>query len=285
MTKTKGYIALTKPRLSFLVVVSAISGFLLAGWDQGATYKDFILMILGGFFITGASNGLNQVIEKDIDQKMDRTLSRPLPQGVLTTKEAVVACLTYMLLGVAMLYMVNLTCLVLGFGSLLVYVFMYTPLKQKTPWATFVGAIPGAMPPLLGWVAATNDFGLESGILYFVQFMWQFPHFWAIAWVLYDDYNKAGISLLPTKLKDKSSAFLILLYSGLMIPSSLLPWVFPYSEPIISDIAAVIVIVAGLLFCVPAYKLYKSLEVADAKKVMFASFIYLPVVQFAYLIK
>jgi len=285
MTKTKGYIALTKPRLSFLVVVSAISGFLLAGWDQGATYKDFIFMILGGFFITGASNGLNQVIEKDIDQKMDRTLSRPLPQGVLTTKEALVACLTYTFLGVAMLYMVNLTCLVLGFGSLLVYVFMYTPLKQKTPWATFVGAIPGAMPPLLGWVAATNDFGLESGILYFVQFMWQFPHFWAIAWVLYDDYNKAGISLLPTKLKDKSSAFLILLYSGLMIPSSLLPWVFPYSNPIISDVAAVIVIIAGLLFCVPAYKLYKSLEVADAKKVMFASFIYLPVVQFAYLIK
>ncbi len=285
MTKTKGYIALTKPRLSFLVIVSAISGFLLAGWDQGATYQDFVLMILGGFFITGASNGFNQIIEKDIDKKMDRTISRPLPQGVLSISEALLACLTYTLLGVLLLYKVNLTCLILGFGSLLVYVFIYTPLKQKTPWATFIGAIPGAMPPLLGWVAATNDFGLESGLLYFVQFMWQFPHFWAIAWVLYDDYNKAGISLLPTKMKDKSSAFLILLYSGLMIPSSLLPWVLPFTEPMISDVAAVIVIIAGVLFCVPAYRLYKSLDVLDAKKVMFASFIYLPVVQFAYLIK
>ena len=284
MSKTKGYIALTKPRLSFLVVVSAISGYLLAGWDKGSL-QDFILMILGGFFITGASNGFNQIIEKNIDLKMDRTKSRPLPQGVFSIKEALIACLIYTLLGVFMLYKVNLTCMLLGFGSLLVYVFIYTPLKQKTPWATFVGAIPGAMPPLLGWVAATNDFGLESGLLYFVQFMWQFPHFWAIAWVLYDDYNKAGICLLPSKLKDKSSAFLVLLYSGLMIPASLIPWVLPMSEPMISDVAAIIVIIAGILFCVPAYKLYKSLDVVDAKKVMFASFLYLPIVQFAYLIK
>jgi heme o synthase len=284
MTKLQGYVALTKPRLSFLVVISAISGYLLAGWDQGS-FLDFICMVLGGFFITGASNGLNQLIERDIDQKMSRTESRPLPKGVLSVKQALVACLVYTLLGVVLLFNVNFTCLLLGFGSLIVYVFMYTPLKQKTPWATFVGAIPGAMPPLLGWVAATNDFGLESGILYFVQFVWQFPHFWAIAWVLYDDYNKAGISLLPTKKKDKSSAFLVLIYSGLMIPTSLIPWVLPLGEVMISDVSAVIVLIAGLLFCVPSYKLYKNLEDSDAKKVMFASFIYLPVVQFAYLIK
>ena len=274
--KIKTYIVFTKFRLSALVILSALSGYLFA---NGNDTKEIVLLLVGGLLVTAASNGSNQIWEKELDKLMKRTENRPLPQDNMSVNEAVAVVIVCLLVGTYMLYLINLPSAVLGLFAYIMYVFMYTPLKRITSWAVFVGAFPGAIPPMLGAVAATGKFGYLPGILFFVQFIWQFPHFWAIAWVVYDDYKAGGFSLLPSKQgKSKNSAYQIAIYSLLLIPFSLLPWLLNWT----SDITLYVGVVMGTLFFLQSYKLLVTLEDKDAKRLMFASFIYLPIMQFLY---
>ena len=272
----KTYLVFTKFRLSFLVILSALSGYLFAG---GQNWLEITYLMLGGTLVTGASNGANQIWERDLDQIMNRTNRRPLPTGQMQLKEAYAVVLLFLLSGTYLLFLINLKSAILGLVAFVSYVFIYTPLKQKTPWAVFVGAFPGAIPPFLGAIAATDQFGFIPGILFFVQFTWQFPHFWAIAWVLYDDYKKAGFSLLPSQSgKSKASAFQIMAYSLALIPFSLMPWILNMTGTLTLISASLM----GIWFFYLSYKLYHSCETADARKLMFASFVYLPIIQFIY---
>lgn len=272
----KTYLVFTKFRLSFLVILSALSGYLFAGGTDTLTI--FYLM-MGGTLVTAASNGANQIWERDLDKFMNRTNRRPLPAGQMSLKEAYFICTLTLVIGTILLAIINWKSALLGLGAFISYVFIYTPLKQKTPWAVFVGAFPGAIPPMLGAIAHTNAFGFEPGVLFFVQFTWQFPHFWAIAWVLYDDYKKAGFSLLPSNTgRSKHSAFQIMLYALALIPFSLVPWLLGWT----GNYSLIIASILGIGFFLYSYKLYYSLEVADARKLMFASFVYLPIIQFVY---
>jgi protoheme IX farnesyltransferase len=274
----KTYLVFTKFRLSFLVILSALSGYLFAGGKDGVVI--FYLM-LGGTLVTAASNGANQIWERELDKFMDRTNRRPLPTGRMSLREAYIICAFSLISGTILLALINWKSAILGVLAFISYVFIYTPLKQKTPWAVFVGAFPGAVPPLLGAIAHTNAFGFEPGVLFFVQFTWQFPHFWAIAWVLYDDYKKAGFSLLPSRTgRSKHSAFQIMLYTLALIPFSLVPWLLGWTGIYSLIIASIL----GIGFFLYAYKLYHSLEVSDARKLMFASFVYLPIIQFVYVL-
>lgn len=274
--KFKTYLIFTKFRLSSLVILSAISGYLFAG---GVDMTELALLTFGGIFVTGASNGANQIWEQHLDKLMNRTNRRPLPQGWMTNTEAYSVVVVSLVIGTAMLFMINLYSAALGLFAFISYVFIYTPMKQKTPWAVLIGAFPGAVPPLLGAIAATNDFGLLPGVLFFVQFTWQFPHFWAIAWILHEDYQRAGFYLLPSKTgKTKNSAFQIMLYSLALIPFSLMPWLMGWCGMVTLVLGSFI----GILFFLYAYRLFLSCEDKDARKLMFASFVYLPVIQFVY---
>lgn len=272
----KIYLIFTKFRLSFLVILSALSGYLFAG---GSDYLEITYLMLGGTLVTAASNGANQIWERELDVLMSRTKNRPLPQGWMTVKEAYIVCIISLIIGTLLLLQLNLYSTLLGLLAFLTYVFVYTPLKLKTPWAVFVGAFPGAIPPMLGYIAESNDFTLHSGVLFFVQFTWQFPHFWAIAWVLFDDYKKAGFSLLPSASgRSKQSAFQIMVYSLFLIPFSLLPWALDW----VGISTLIIASLLGIVFFVYAYRLFLYCETKDARKLMFASFVYLPIIQFVY---
>jgi len=274
----KIYLVFTKFRLSFLVILSALSGYLFAG---GSNWLEIVYLMLGGTLVTAASNGANQIWEKDIDKLMKRTANRPLPMDWISVRGAILICVFSLLIGTYLLYLINLKSALLGLGAFALYVFAYTPLKQITPWAVFVGAIPGAVPPLLGAIAATNKFGLLPGILFFVQFTWQFPHFWAIAWVLHEDYQKAGFFLLPSSSgKSRNSAFQIASYSLALIPFSLAPWLLGWT----GSLSLIVASVLGAAFFVFAYRLFISCEDKDARKLMFASFLYLPLIQYTYVI-
>lgn len=286
------YIEFTKFRLASLVVISAVITFLFACYYQGIEYSgiDIVWLSLGGFLVTGASNGLNQVIEVDLDKLMDRTKNRPLPSGRMTVNEGLVVSGLFGLIGVMILWFnMNRLSGILGIVALVSYALIYTPLKRKTPFAVFVGAFPGAFPPVIGWTCATGE--MNSPVLWMlfaIQFVWQFPHFWAIAWKVHDDYLKAGFRMLPSAGgKDLSSAFQILVYSLFLIPVSLLPHFFSVINPgftIVSGWSSIVLVIAGLWMFIKAYKLYKSLRTEDATKLMFASFFYLPIVQLALLI-
>ena len=274
----RNFLLFTKFRLSFLVVLSALSGYLFAGGDD---LQIILLLLLGGAFVTAASNGANQIWERDLDKLMNRTSKRPIPTGQMSVKTAFIIVVVLLITGTIMLYLINLKSALLGLSAFLSYVFLYTPLKTRTPWAVFVGAFPGAIPPFLGAIAATNEFGLLPGILFFVQFTWQFPHFWAIAWVTHDDYQKAGFNLLPSANgKSKQSAFQIMLYSLALIPFSLTPWLFDWTGNATFYVASAL----GILFFLYAYKLFLNLQDSDARKLMFASFVYLPIIQFTYVL-
>ncbi len=274
--KIKAYVLFTKLRLSALVILSALSGYLFVGGKSGLS---IFYLLVGGLLVTAASNGSNQIWERDFDKLMKRTQIRPLPTGKMSLTEAYIVVILTLLVGTFMLYQLNYKSAVLGLFAFVSYVFIYTPMKRISPWAVFIGAFPGAIPPLLGAVAHTNHFGLVPGILFFVQFVWQFPHFWAIAWVAYDDYKAGGYSLLPSKFgKSKNSAFQICVYALLLIPFTLLPWALG-----MTGIATLIIgTLASLIFFLYAYKLFLSCDDKDAKKVMFASFFFLPIVQFLY---
>ena len=275
-SKLKSYLVFTKFRLSALVVVSALSGYLFVG---GSDWKAILLLLVGGLLVTAASNGSNQIWERDLDIKMKRTAKRPLPQGQMTVNEAYVIVIACLVVGTGMLYMLNLYSALLGLAAFVSYVFIYTPMKRVSPWAVFVGAFPGAIPPMLGAIAHTNTFDLIPGVLFFVQFTWQFPHFWAIAWVAYDDYKAGGFSLLPSKHgKSKNSAFQIVVYSLLLIPFSLMPWLLNWT----GTTSMVLATILGAIFFWYSFKLFITLNDKDARRVMFASFLYLPIIQFLY---
>ncbi|MFI5150767.1 MAG: heme o synthase [Bacteroidia bacterium] len=286
--KIADYAAFIKLRLSALVVFSAAISFATASHilypDTPLNWARLCWLILGGFLVTGASNGFNQVIEKDLDKLMTRTMNRPLPQERMTKQEGVLLASVTGFAGVCILwYFMNPLSGMLGFLALILYTLVYTPLKQKTPFAVFVGAFPGAIPPMLGYVAATpgnGHIGLYAIVLFAVQFMWQFPHFWAIAWVSDEDYRKAGFRMLPSGERDKATAFQVLLYALFLIPISL----FPVFFRMCGSVSEVIILLAGIGFFYQAYKLYKTCTVAAARQLMFGSFFYLPVVQLAILL-
>ena len=274
--KLQDYGQLMKLRLASLVVFSAVMGFVI-GSTGHFEWQQLWLLVLGGFLVTASSNAFNQVIEKDFDKLMDRTSQRPLPAGRMSMGEALVAATLMGIVGVAILWFyMNPLSGILGALSLVLYTLLYTPLKRVTPFAVFVGAIPGAMPPLLGWVAARNEIGFEALLLYTIQFIWQFPHFWSIAWILDDDYKKAGFKMMPSPGgRDHSSAFQTMVYSICLIPMALMPYMFHLG----GVMSMIVLIICGFIFTVPSFRLYKDLSMESARKVMFSSFIYLPVVQ------
>ena len=282
-TLLKDIAVLFKLRLGTFVVLSAVLGWFMGSESIGLV--PFLELTIGGYLLTGASNGFNQIIEREADAKMGRTAGRPLPTGRMSVRQAATWSTLAGLLGLAALFDLGIRAGLLGLLALGSYVLAYTPLKSRTGFSVLVGAIPGAIPPMLGYVAATGRFGIEPGTLFAVQFMWQFPHFWAIAWVAHEDYLKAGYKMLPFKEgRTVASARQILLYTMLCIPASLLPWALPGEAPMVGDIAFTVAVLTGLGFLVPAVRLWRSLEVKDARQLMFASFLYLPIVQLTYVL-
>jgi protoheme IX farnesyltransferase len=277
--KLRDYSQLTKMRLATLVVFSAAMAFMTA-----PGLIDFVKMgwlILGGFLVTGSANGFNQIMERELDKLMDRTLTRPLPAARMSVTEAIIVCIVTGLAGVFILgYFMNLLSAILGLLAILLYTVAYTPLKRKTPFAVFVGAIPGAIPPLLGWVAATGNINSVGLLLFTIQFLWQFPHFWAIAWVLDDDYKKAGFNLLPTGKRDKGSAMQAVYYTISLLPVAVMPLVFNVS----GWVSMILIVAVTFYFLFQAIQLYKECSVEAARKLMYGSFFYLPVVQIAMVI-
>jgi len=272
---------LFKLRLGFFVVLSAVLGWFMA--VETMNIRTFLLLTLGGYALTGASNGLNQIIERRIDGLMKRTLDRPLPTGRMSVTQALVWSLIAAAVGLGCLFSLNHLSGWLGVAAIVSYAFIYTPLKAKTSLSVFVGAFPGALPPMIGYVAATGDFGIEPGTLFAVQFMWQFPHFWAIAWLAHEDYAKAGYKMLPFNAgRTARSAQLILLYTLFCIPASMLPWAL--NQPMVGDVAFAVAVLAGLGFSWFAYQLLRDLTLDAARRLMFASFVYLPLIQIVYVL-
>jgi protoheme IX farnesyltransferase len=248
------------------------------GFFMGTTefnFSKFILVCIGGFLITGASNALNQLFEKDTDKLMKRTENRPLPASRIEPVEAMGVAVILAALGMILLLQLNVLTAVLGFLSLALYAFVYTPLKKITPFSVFVGAIPGALPPLIGYVAATGSVDFIAVLLFCIQFIWQFPHFWSIAWVLDDDYRRAGFKLLPSAGGcDRQSAFNVMIYTAGLLPMALIPWFFNVT----GNISAIIITLITILFILQTFKLLKHLNNKSAASVMFGSFIYLPII-------
>ena len=276
----KLFFELIKFRLSFLVTFSSVFGFLLS--SNYINYFSLFILIISGFFITGSSIINNQIIEKDSDKLMNRTKNRPLPTNKISSRNALFISLALCITGlILMVLFLNKLTALLSFLSLIIYTFLYTPLKKVGPIAVFVGAIPGALPPLIGWVASTNDISLEALIIFSIQFIWQFPHFWAIAWVSDDDYKRAGFKLLPNNgKKNFSTAVNIMTYTMFLIPLGLLPTIFG----ITGLISGVVAVVCAILFLIQTLRLIKDYSKASALRIMFGSFIYLPVVQLTYII-
>ena len=279
MTHVKPYIALLKSRLSMTVAFSGTFGYLLAPIEHKPL--GIFLISLAGFVLTGAANIVNQLKEIEFDKLMKRTANRPLPTQTLTPQNAQIYGLIIAALAIGILSYFTWKAAAIGLLSYILYGYVYTPLKRVGPISVFVGAFPGAFPPMIGWVAATQHFGWEPGILFAIQFFWQFPHFWAIAWRLNDDYLKAGFKMLPSSGgRDKQSAFQILLYALFLIPVSMLPASFN----MVGWFYVTVTLMAGALFAMQAYTLFKKCDNDSASKLMFGSFIYLPVVQLALLI-
>ncbi len=280
-TRIQDYVQLTKFRLSSLVVFSAAMGYIIA-MGNSFSWQTLFLLSVGGFLVTGSSNAFNQIIEKDLDKLMVRTANRPLPTGRMTIPEAYAAAISMGISGVAILWVgINPLCGILSVLSLMLYALAYTPAKKITPFSVLIGAIPGAFPPLLGWVAGRNEIGMEALVLYAIQFIWQFPHFWAIAWVLHDDYERAGFKMLPTgQGRTKGAAFQTLVYSICLIPLAIFPAVFGFT----GIFATVLMVIAGILFSAQALRLFNQCDLKSAQRLMFGSFIYLPVVQIIWML-
>lgn len=273
---------LLKFRLAFTVVFSAAAGYLLGA--SNFLWSEFILLLLGGFAIVGSSNAFNQIWEIDTDALMDRTMSRPLPAGRMTKSEAYLWAIILGVLGIIALGFLNVITAVFGLFSMLLYVLVYTPMKAKSPLAVLVGAFPGAIPFLLGWVAVTGDFGIESGTLFAIQFLWQFPHFWAIAWVGYDDYAKAGYFLLPSRKKNSTVTYMSIVYTLWMIFVSILPAFGLTGSLVLSHAAAVIVFILGILVLRFAIIHHRSPSNSAARSLMLGTIVYLPLLQITYVI-
>lgn len=271
---------LLKFRLAFTVVFSAAAGYLLGA--PSFVVSDFLLLTLGGFAIVGSSNAFNQIWEIERDAVMERTKNRPLPSGRMKKSEAYLWAFGLGVAGTVGLGYLNVATAAFGLLSLLIYVLAYTPMKAHSPWAVLIGAFPGAIPFLLGWVAVTGDFGIEAGTLFALQFIWQFPHFWAIAWVGYDDYAKAGYYLLPTRKKDRTATQVSIVYTLWMLFVSVLPAFGITGALTLSWPAALVVLVLGLDVLWAAWKHHRSPSDDAARKLMFATIRYLPMVQITY---
>lgn len=271
---------ITKMRLSLSVVFSSIAGYLL-GADE-VNFYTILLLAFGGYFMVGASNAFNQIIEKDLDALMERTKNRPIPAGRMSVKSAFILASLFTIFGITILYIINPQTAMFGAISIFLYTSAYTPLKTKTPLAVFVGAIPGAIPFMLGWVAATNDFGIEPGTLFMLQFFWQFPHFWAIGWFLHEDYQKAGFNMLPTGKPDKATAVQTIVYTVWTILVSIVP-MFGFTGKLqLTVVGGIIVFLIGLVMLYYAFQLFKKRTVISARQLMLASVIYITLVQIVY---
>ncbi|MBE0391659.1 Protoheme IX farnesyltransferase 1 [Flavobacterium sp. PL0002] len=275
---------ITKAGLAISVLFSSIAGYFL-GVDDANPFKWSVLLMLifGGYCMVGASNAYNQVIEKDIDLLMDRTKNRPVPAGRMSPRVALIVASLLTIIGITLLYMINPKSAMFGAISIFLYTSVYTPLKTVTSLSVFVGAFPGAIPFMLGWVAATGNFGIEAGTLFLIQFFWQFPHFWAIGWFLYEDYEKAGIFMLPTKKKDKGTALQIILYTVWLIIASLLPALGFTGKLYLTPVAAVLVFLLGIWMLFYAVKLYKTRTPKAARTLMLVSVSYITLLQLVYI--
>jgi len=273
---------LIKYRLSLSVVLSSVCSYLIA-FDIFSLIT-FSLLVIGGFFVVGASNGFNQVIERRRDALMIRTSSRPIPSGEMTVNKALIICVTLGILGLSMLYLINFRTALFGLVSMIIYLSLYTPLKTLTPLSVFFGAIPGAIPFMLGWVAVTNRFSIETGILFMIQFFWQFPHFWAIGWMSHDDYKNAGFKMLPSGKRDNATAFQIVFYSIWMIIVSSLPYFNFTGKLSIGTYSLILILISGLLMLYQALKLMRYKDKQNAIRLMYVSIFYLSFIQIIFVI-
>ena len=276
----KNFTEITKIRLSVSVVFSSIAGYLL-----GAETIDFMVLLLlcvGGYCMVGASNVYNQVMEKDLDKLMDRTKDRPIPAGRMGVTSAMITAVVLTVIGIGTLYTINPQTAMFGAISIFMYVFLYTPLKTKTPLSVFVGAFPGAIPFMLGWVAATNNFGIEPGTLFMIQFFWQFPHFWAIGWFLFEDYKKGGFAMLPNGRRDKGTAVQVILYSIWTVLASLVPAFGVTGKLYLTPISSVLIGGIGIWLVYYAVRLYKLKTDKAAKQLMLVSVSYITLLQIIY---
>ncbi|GAB2522277.1 heme o synthase [Spirosoma aerophilum] len=277
--KGKAYIELIKLKLTLAVVFSGVFGYCLAT-DHVIWWK-IVILTIASISITGSANIINQIIEKESDKLMKRTAVRPLPTGRLSVNEA--AGFAFILFGIGCYLFVeffNVRAAALAVLSLLLYGFVYTPLKRKGQIAVFVGALPGAFPPMIGWVAATNHYGWVPGILFAIQFFWQFPHFWAIGWLAFDEYKKAGIQMMPGAGKTSQTAFRIMLYTLFLIPVGWLPFLLGMT----GIYSALVATVGGILFLAQTFHLMRTCTDKAALQMMFGSLLYLPIVQIVYLL-
>ena len=270
--------------MAISVLFSSIAGYLL-GFDEANPFSWLVLLklIIGGYCMVGASNAFNQVIEKDLDALMDRTKNRPVPAGRMSANTALLIASILTIIGIALLYTINQKTAMFGAISIFLYTSVYTPLKTITSLSVFVGAFPGAIPFMLGWVAATGNFGIEAGTLFLIQFFWQFPHFWAIGWFLYEDYEKAGFFMLPTGKKDKGTALQIILYTVWLIIATLLPALGFTGQLFISPIATILVFLLGIWMLFYAVKLYKWRTPKAARTLMLVSVSYITLLQLVYI--
>jgi protoheme IX farnesyltransferase len=278
--KLTAYAELLKARLSLLVAFSCAFGFVLASAE--ISWSKLIMVFIGGFLLSGASIVINQILEKDYDKLMTRTMHRPLPTGRVSADEAWFFAIFVLIVSLFILFIsTNLLTVTLSVLSMVLYSFVYTPLKRVGSVAVFVGAIPGALPPLLGWTAVRGEITHEALIIFGIQFIWQFPHFWAIAWLADDDYKKAGFKLLPFGgKKDFNTAVQIMIYTLFLLPLGLLPAKFG----ITGIDSAIVATVCGVLFLAQTFSLMNDGSRKSALRIMFGSFLYLPIVQIAYLL-
>lgn len=276
---------ITKAGLAISVLFSSIAGYLLGVNDEHPfKWSTLAILAIGGYCMVGASNAFNQVIEKDIDSLMDRTKNRPVPSGRMTPITALIVASLLTIIGIALLYTINAKSAMFAAISIFLYTSVYTPLKTVTSLSVFVGAFPGAIPFMLGWVAATGEFGIEAGTLFLIQFFWQFPHFWSIGWFLYDDYAKAGIYMLPTGKKDRKTALQVILYTVWLIIASLLPVLGYTGQLFISPIAAVLVFLLGLWMLFYAVRLYQLRTAKAARTLMLVSVSYISLLQIVFIV-
>ena len=276
----KLFFEITKFRLSLLVALSSVFGFFIS--TSKVDINEVFILLVGGYLISSSSVINNQILEKDLDKMMNRTNKRPIPTGRISIYKSVIMSIFSMIIGLFLIsFYLNIYAALLSFISLILYSFVYTPMKKFGPIAVFIGAIPGALPPLIGWVASTGQITLEAIIIFSIQFIWQFPHFWAIAWMYDDDYKKVGFKLLPNNgEKNLKTAVNIMIYTLFLIPLGLLPTIFGITG-IISGTVAVFL---AIIFLAQTFKLINDYSRESAVKVMFSSFIYLPIVQISYVL-
>jgi len=273
---------LTKVGLSLSVVFSSLAGYLLA--VDEVQYSILVMLAIGGYLMVGASNAFNQIIEKDTDALMKRTMNRPLPTGRMHVSTAMVVAVSFTIVGLAILYSINPKSALFGAISIFLYTSVYTPLKSVTPLSVFVGAIPGAIPFMLGWVAATDDFSIEPGMLFLIQFFWQFPHFWAIAWLQFDEYKKAGFNLMPMGQKNKKAVIQIIIYTICLIIVSVIPVLKLTGSFYIYPLTAVVLVALGSVMLYYAFKLYKHQTNKEARQLMLSSVLYITLIQIIYVV-